>query len=113
MLATEWCKLDGKFPNVSPSWVMDVKVAGVIVPAMVTPWYEDGPILTYLQSAWDVSPVNLAGQVASGLRHLHDMGLVHGNVYPVMISIAVWIRLLISNITGKCHDHCREEGLPS
>jgi len=87
MVTSEWCKLDRKNQNVSPGWVMDVTVAGIMAPAMVVPWYENGDVLAYLQSAQGVNPVQLAGQVASGLNHLHTLGVVHGNVYPGNVMI--------------------------
>jgi len=87
ILGSEWCKLDRKSQNVSPGWMMGAKVAGVMAPAMVVPWYENGDVLAYLHSAQGVNPVDLAGQVASGLKHLHTLGVVHGNVYPGNVMI--------------------------
>jgi hypothetical protein len=71
--------------------MMGAKVAGVMAPAMVVPWYENGDVLAYLQSAQGVNPVDLAGQVASGLKHLHTLGVVHGNVYPVRIRFVIYM----------------------
>jgi serine/threonine protein kinase len=83
MLEFEWCKLNEVHQHVSPGWVTEAKVAGVVVPVVAVPWYENGDVLTYLQSAQDVCPVDFACQIASGLGHLHTMGVVHGNVHPV------------------------------
>ena len=83
MLASEWRKLDEKHKNVSRVWMSEAKIAGLTVSVMASPWYENGDVLAYVRSAPDVSPVDLAHQVASGLGYLHSRSVVHGDIYPV------------------------------
>jgi len=67
--------------------------------AMVTEWYGQGDVLTYLRrnpSASRIALVSKAGlskrvlmlssqavQVSKALEHLHSFDIIHGNIYPV------------------------------
>jgi len=88
--------------HVFPGWVTEAKVAGTVVPVVAIPWYDNGDVLAYLQSAQDIHPIEFARQVASGLQYIHSAGVVHGNVYPVEMCPPSFehASYLFSNVTG-------------
>ncbi|KAF9235060.1 kinase-like domain-containing protein, partial [Melanogaster broomeanus] len=53
-------------------------------PAMVCPWLENGALTSYLESRGDnittVQRLDLLGDVAAGLQHLHSRSVVHGDL---------------------------------
>lgn len=53
--------------------------------SMVSPWYENGSLAAYLQKYEDISlsdRLRLLQDIASGLRYLHGIPVVHGDLTP-------------------------------
>lgn len=50
--------------------------------AMVTRWYGQGDVLTYLKRHPGASKFALAVQASKALQHLHSFHVIHGNIHP-------------------------------
>ncbi|KAL0058646.1 hypothetical protein AAF712_014672 [Marasmius tenuissimus] len=71
---------------------------------LVSPWMERGNLVTFLKNTppENVDRVLLAYDVASGLAHLHDMKIVHGDMKGVNVLITPEGRALIGDF-GLSH----------
>ncbi|KDQ58144.1 hypothetical protein JAAARDRAFT_258291 [Jaapia argillacea MUCL 33604] len=52
------------------------------VPAVLTPFFQNGHLLHYLANTPQANRLELAVSAAKALRHLHALDLAHGNVTP-------------------------------
>ncbi|CEL61449.1 putative serine/threonine-protein kinase DDB_G0272254 OS=Dictyostelium discoideum GN=DDB_G0272254 PE=3 SV=1 [Rhizoctonia solani AG-1 IB] len=48
--------------------------------AMVASWMKYGSLLSYIHAQPQVDRCGLCAQIAGGLEHMHDLGLVHGDI---------------------------------
>ncbi|KAL0065424.1 hypothetical protein AAF712_007633 [Marasmius tenuissimus] len=66
---------------------------------LVSPWMEQGNLVTFLKKAPPalVDHMLLASDIASGLAHLHDMSIVHGDMKGVNVLITPELRACIGD----------------
>ncbi|KAJ8094292.1 Rho guanine nucleotide exchange factor [Marasmius tenuissimus] len=71
---------------------------------LVSPWMERGNLVTYLQNTprEEVDHLSLASDVASGLAHLHDRKIVHGDIKGLNVLITPELRASIGDF-GLSH----------
>ncbi|GJE86718.1 serine/threonine protein kinase-like protein [Phanerochaete sordida] len=76
---TIWSRL--VHPNILPFiGIIDVEIGRQMIPALVSPWQENGNIVNYTQYHVDYNRFNLLAGAAAGLDYLHSQGYAHGNV---------------------------------
>ncbi|KAG1813032.1 kinase-like domain-containing protein [Suillus variegatus] len=73
-----------------------------VLPAFVSSWMTDGSLESYLTK--DPKPtlstfqkLDMSGQIASGLKYLHEKGIVHGDLTPTNVLIESDGKLLLSD----------------
>ncbi|KAG8956963.1 hypothetical protein FRC03_010659 [Tulasnella sp. 419] len=71
-----WEKLE--HPNIVPLLGFSMDEQGV--PALISPWYFHGNIVQYLQAHTDANRRSLALDAAEGLKYLHSIPVVHGDI---------------------------------
>ncbi|KAJ8095378.1 Rho guanine nucleotide exchange factor [Marasmius tenuissimus] len=66
---------------------------------LVSPWMEQGNLVTFLEKAPPalVDRMLLASDIASGLAHLHDMSIVHGDMKGLNVLITPELRACIGD----------------
>ncbi|KAG2033156.1 kinase-like domain-containing protein [Suillus americanus] len=70
------------------------------LPALVTPWMENGSLNNYLRQEVGLSremKLSMAREVAAGLQYLHDKDIVHGNLTGTNILVSSEGRLYLGD----------------
>ncbi|KAF9649119.1 hypothetical protein BDM02DRAFT_3186537 [Thelephora ganbajun] len=87
-----------RHPNILP--LLGVTTSGHRF-AMISQWMEDGNISQFIEKDRHVNCVVLLVDVANGLKYLHDLRIVHGDLKGVFISLES--NILISNLSTKAN----------
>jgi hypothetical protein len=83
---------------ISPIWSASVATAGYAVPAIATPYYCSGNIVSYVRLHSSTDRLDLVRQTANALGHIHSKNVVHGNICPVSFASVVL------PVSGYCPD---------
>ena len=81
-----WSTVGHDHKHISHTWTASLALAGHTMPAIVTPYHNNGNVLNYLSRRSSVDRLDLVRQVASALAYIHLKGVVHGNVCPVSLA---------------------------
>jgi len=86
--------------NLCSTEIINTTAAGNYLCGIVMPWYNNGHILDYVrqQPFKLVDKLALTIDIASGLKYLHSIGLVHGNMCPENILVTDCGRACIADV---------------
>ncbi|KAG8963598.1 hypothetical protein FRC03_002793 [Tulasnella sp. 419] len=74
-----WSKLH--HPNIVPLLGFLLTVDGATAfPALLSPWYDKGDVVTYLRTNPQANRKQLLLDIAFGLKYLHELPLIHGDI---------------------------------
>ncbi|KAG8921413.1 hypothetical protein FRC02_000247 [Tulasnella sp. 418] len=68
-----------KHPNIVP--LLGYSIDSLGVPVLITPWYSYGNVIKYLEAQPSANRLALALDAAEGLKYLHSIGLIHGDIH--------------------------------
>ncbi|KAJ3551343.1 hypothetical protein NP233_g13098 [Leucocoprinus birnbaumii] len=64
---------------------------------LVSPWIDNGNLAEYLSSFPEASPIPFISGIASGLEHLHDLGIVHSDLKAANVLVSGSLRPLLTD----------------
>ncbi|KAG8913549.1 hypothetical protein FRC02_005402, partial [Tulasnella sp. 418] len=73
-----WRRLN--HPNVAP--LLGISAPRREPPSLISPWYENGSLTTYLQSFPAANRLYILSDLCDGLAYLHCLHIVHGDIKP-------------------------------
>ncbi|KZP28520.1 kinase-like protein [Athelia psychrophila] len=76
--ARVWSQL--KHPNITPFYGITFDLGVPSAPCLVSPYYANGSLFTYLKNYPDCDKMALIRQIAAGLSYLHQHDVVHGDI---------------------------------
>ncbi|EMD31390.1 hypothetical protein CERSUDRAFT_119782 [Gelatoporia subvermispora B] len=96
-----WKHLD--HPNITPFYGIDTSESRF---SLVSQWMEHGTIKQYLRDYPDADRSEYVLQIAGGLRYLHDLGIVHGDLITgnILVNSARVASLVDFGLAAICYD---------
>ncbi|KAG8923085.1 hypothetical protein FRC02_011420 [Tulasnella sp. 418] len=67
-----------KHINIVPLFGFAVDSQGI--PALISPWYEHGNVVEYLEMHSNTNRISLALDIGEGLKYLHSKSVIHGDI---------------------------------
>ncbi|KIM78251.1 hypothetical protein PILCRDRAFT_11246 [Piloderma croceum F 1598] len=77
--------LDNNHINICSTEIIERATSGRFLRGIVMMWYNHGHILDYVRQQSSVNKLNLVVGIAKGLKRIHSVGLVHGNLHHVSL----------------------------
>jgi len=98
--STQQSLMDKDHVNLCSIETINTMNEGHFLCGIIMPWYKNGHILDYIrQRPFKLAnKLALATDIAAGLKYLHSIGLVHGNMCPENILITDFGRACITDV---------------
>ncbi|KIM76234.1 hypothetical protein PILCRDRAFT_12983, partial [Piloderma croceum F 1598] len=75
--------VDNNYSNICSTEIIGSATSGHFLCGIVMMWYNHGHVLDYVRQQPSMNKLDLVVGIAKGLKRIHSVGLVHGNLHHV------------------------------